>query len=156
MVDPSKAAKLTARLYETLEEKRLGPHHGPKCSATVAETAQPAAKRPAAAADQSAQSAQNGVKKMRWDQPATPAVASAPVAATAPAAEAAKAPLTPQQVGFYLITVCSLHLVDHSAKCTPAAFFVLLGPLLLVLSDNALANVATSSVKMFVEDMVVL
>ena len=67
LVDSSKAAKLTKRLYETLEEKRLGPQYDSKRSSGGAETAPPAAKRPAAPADSAAQ---NGVKKMRWDQPA--------------------------------------------------------------------------------------
>ena len=99
LVSASKAAKLTARLYDTLEDKRLGPQYASKRSSTAedAQAAPPATKRPAAAAD----SAQNGVKKMRWDQPSPAAAAPAPAPA-APAAglgaAGAKGPLTPQQV----------------------------------------------------------
>ncbi|XP_043218928.1 U4/U6 small nuclear ribonucleoprotein Prp3-like isoform X1 [Amphibalanus amphitrite] len=96
LVDPAKANKLTTRLYETLEEKRLGPQYSSKRSSAAAETT-PAAKRPAAPA---ADPPQNGAaKKMRWDQPAA---APAPAPAVPPAAGAGeaggKAPLTPQQI----------------------------------------------------------
>ncbi|XP_037068827.1 uncharacterized protein LOC119090138, partial [Pollicipes pollicipes] len=50
LIDASKAAKLTARVYDLLEEKRLGPKF--------------AAKRPGAAPD----ATENGAKKMRREE----------------------------------------------------------------------------------------